>query len=68
MPEDYSLKMDETIGHASSALELQYDYFNAYFDFFTGSEDGYKVARRIVQRYDNYPLSNWKLMFLAIAD
>lgn len=47
-------------------LEIQYDYLSAYFDFFTGAEDGYKVARRIVQRYDNYPVSHWKLMFLAI--
>jgi hypothetical protein len=49
-------------------LEIQYDYLSAYFDFFTGAEDGYKVARRIVQRYDNYPVSHWKLMFLAIQD
>jgi hypothetical protein len=41
---------------------------SAYFDFFTGADDGYKVARRIVQRYDNYPVSHWKLMFLAIQD
>lgn len=31
-----------------STLQVQYDYLCAYFDFFTGSEDGYKVARRIV--------------------
>ena len=49
-------------------LEIQYDYLSAYFDFFTGEQDGYKIARRIVQRYDNYPLSNWKMMFLAIED
>lgn len=47
-------------------LEIQFDYLSAYFDFFTGAEDGYKVARRIVQRYDNYPVSHWKLLFLAI--
>lgn len=47
-------------------LEIQYDYLWAYFDFFKGAEDGYKIARRIVQRYDNYPVSHWKLMFLAI--
>jgi hypothetical protein len=49
-----------------ATLEMQYDYLSAYFDFFTGQEDGYKTARRVVQRYDNYPISNWKLMFLAI--
>ncbi len=62
-----NLEMPE-LDDSTHALELQYDYFNAYFDFFTGAEDGYKVARRIVQRYDNYPVSNWKLMFLAIED
>lgn len=49
-------------------LEVQYDYMAAYFDFFTGVEDGYHVARRVVQRYDNYPVSHWRLRFLAIAD
>ena len=40
----------------------------AYFDFFSGAADGYHVARRVVQRYDNYPVSHWRLRFLAIAD
>ena len=30
------------------SLEMQYDYLRAYFDFFTGADDGYKVARRVV--------------------
>lgn len=33
-------------------LQIQYDYLLAYFDFFTGGQDGYKVARKIVQKYD----------------
>jgi len=41
---------------------------SAYFDFFTGVEGNYLTARRIVQRYDNYPVSHWRLRFLAIAD
>lgn len=49
-------------------LELQYDYLSAYFDFFTGVEGNYLTARRVVQRYDNYPVSHWRLRFLAIAD
>lgn len=49
-------------------MDIQYDYLSAYFDFFTGADDGYKIARRIVQRYDNHPVSNWKMMFLAIED
>jgi len=40
----------------------------AYFDFFTGADDGYLVARRIVQLYDNYPITKWRMMFLAILD
>jgi len=51
-------------------LELQYDYMAAYFDFFSTSEETekYHVARRVVHRYDNYPVSHWRLRFLAIAD
>lgn len=40
----------------------------AYFDFFTGVDGNYLTARRVVQRYDNYPVSHWRLRFLAIAD
>ena len=40
----------------------------AYFDFFSGGEDGFKNARRIVQKYDNYPVTSWRMMFLTIAD
>lgn len=49
-------------------LEIQYDYMRAYFDFFIDAEGGYNVARKIVQRYDNYPISSWRLKFLAIQD
>jgi hypothetical protein len=41
---------------------------SAYFDFFTGVEGNYLTARRVVMRYDNYPVSHWRLRFLAIAD
>jgi len=49
-------------------LEIQYDYMAAYFDFFNDSEGGYNVARRIVQRYDNFPIASWRLLFLNIQD
>jgi len=49
-------------------LEIQYDYMRAYFDFFINTEGGYNVARKIVQRYDNYPIRSWRLKFLAIQD
>lgn len=29
-------------------LRVQYDYLKAYFDFFSGQDDNFKVARRIV--------------------
>jgi hypothetical protein len=51
-----------------SALKIQYDYLQAYFDFFSGAENGFKSARRIVQKYDNYPVTSWRMMFLTIAD
>lgn len=49
-------------------LKIQHDYLSAYFDIYTGAEDGYKVARTIIREYDNYPVANWKMMFLAIED
>ena len=49
---------------------MQYDYLSAYFDFFTGANESppYRVARRIVQEYDNHPVSHWRMMFMAIQD
>ena len=58
---------DDTAGKMSTLL-MQYDYLSAYFDFFTGADDGYKRARRIVQDYDNHPVSHWRMMFMAIQD
>jgi len=40
----------------------------AYFDFFTGKKDNYKVAREIVSKYTDYPINSWKMLFLAIVD
>lgn len=41
---------------------------SAYFDFFTGQEQGFKVARRIVQKYEEYPILAWRIRFLEILD
>jgi len=49
-------------------LQIQYDYMLAYFDFFTGGQHNYVVARRIVEKYDNYPIMQWRMLFLAILD
>ena len=47
---------------------MQYDYLNAYFDFFGDSSEGYKLARTIVRKYEDYPVSSWRLMFLEILE
>lgn len=58
----------EAPNEQNGTLRIQYDYLLAYFDFFSGTDDEFKVARRIVQKYDNYPVSSWRMMFLTIAD
>ena len=49
-------------------LRIQYDYMSAYFDFFTGQEQGFKVARKIVREYEEYPILAWRIPFLEILD
>ncbi len=46
-----------------SRLKLQYDYMAAYLDFYVGAPE-FKVARKIVAEYINYPVITWRLMFL----
>lgn len=41
---------------------------NAYFDFYTGEAEGFKVARSIVRKYDDYPIISWRILFLEILD
>jgi hypothetical protein len=53
---------------ADGALKMQHDYMSAYFDFFNGQEDGFKVARRITQKYEEYPILAWRIRFLEILD
>ena len=60
MPRD-SLPEDGT-------LRIQHDYMSAYFDFFTGEENGFKVARTIVRKYEDYPILAWRMPFLEILD
>jgi hypothetical protein len=50
------------------SLRIQHDYMSAYFDFFTGQADGFKIARRIVQKYEDYPILAWRIPFLEILD
>jgi len=46
-------------------LKLQYDYMSAYLDFFVGFPE-FKIARQIVPKYINYPVSGWRLLFLDV--
>jgi hypothetical protein len=41
---------------------------SAYFDFFTGQEEGFKVARTIVRKYEDFPILAWRIPFLEILD
>lgn len=50
----------------NGTLRIQYDYLKAYFDFFIGTEDNYKIARKIVMKYETYPVKEWQMKFLTI--
>ena len=41
---------------------------NAYFDFYTGVSEGFKIARSIVRKYEDYPILNWRAAFFEILD
>jgi hypothetical protein len=46
------------------ATRLQYDYFQAYVDFF--SHD-HKLARPIAGKYADYPVDRWRKLFANVA-
>mmetsp|Transcript_20411 Transcript_20411/g.17738 ORF Transcript_20411/g.17738 Transcript_20411/m.17738 type:complete len:386 (+) Transcript_20411:3508-4665(+) len=47
--------------------ELQYDYFAAYIDFYTGYPN-FKVAREVCLRYVTYPVLSWRALFIDILN
>jgi hypothetical protein len=47
------------------ATRLQYDYFDAYLDFFRGE---YERAAAIAERYAAYPVPRWRELFVQITD
>ncbi|CAD8169732.1 unnamed protein product [Paramecium octaurelia] len=47
--------------------ELQYDYFLAYFDFYVGYPN-FQQARRICEKYLNYPVIYWRNLFYEMAN
>jgi hypothetical protein len=58
-------KIDAKALAAEGKLKLQYDYMSAYLDFYTGAPE-FKIARKIVAEYINYPVVTWRLVFLDI--
>mmetsp|Transcript_24063 Transcript_24063/g.21101 ORF Transcript_24063/g.21101 Transcript_24063/m.21101 type:complete len:399 (-) Transcript_24063:507-1703(-) len=51
----------------TKTYELQYDYFAAYLDFYTGFPK-FTVAREICLRYLAYPVLSWRSLFIDIAN
>ncbi len=47
------------------ATQLQYDYFNAYLDFYKSEP---KLARQIAARYADYPIESWQKAFANILN
>jgi hypothetical protein len=41
---------------------------SAYFDCFTGQDEGFNVARTIVRKYEDYHILGWRIPFLEILD
>ena len=37
-------------------------------EFFKNDEKDFLKAREIVRKYDNFPVTGWRMMFLAIQD
>jgi hypothetical protein len=63
-----SRKIDPKDITEETGLKLQYDYMMAYIDFFTGIDTDFKVARDIAQKYENYPVISWRVLFTEILD
>ena len=52
-----------------SKCQVTYDYMKAYFDFFTDDEQAKFVnAREIVEKYINYPIEHFRVMFKKIKE
>ena len=46
-------------------LALQYDYFQAYLDFYT---DEHALARGIAEPYREHPVARWRAMFQDVLN
>ena len=50
----------ERVDPEKLSMRLQYDYMNAYMDFFT---EDHKTARQIAEKYVDYPVDRWRKAF-----
>lgn len=51
-----------------SLLKLQFNYMQAYFDFYDGHKTGFKLAKTISKKYIGYPVITWRMKFQEILD
>jgi len=50
-------------------LKVPYDYMAAYFDFYCAQQGSdFKIARELSKKYEEYPVMEWRLLFLDILD
>jgi len=52
------------VAPAKLATRLQYDYFDAYMDFFT---PGLATAQKVAGQYKDYPVDRWRNIFANVA-
>eukprot|EP01015_Nassula_variabilis_P023441 TRINITY_DN438_c0_g1_i16.p1 TRINITY_DN438_c0_g1~~TRINITY_DN438_c0_g1_i16.p1 ORF type:complete len:328 (-),score=96.80 TRINITY_DN438_c0_g1_i16:46-1029(-) len=57
----------EKLKEEGEEATLQYDYFAAYIDFYTGYPE-FKVARNICEDYLDYPVLQWRKLFIEISN
>ena len=62
-----TIDMSEINSVEDHKCQVSYDYMLAYFDFFT--ENGtFENARAIVQKYKDFPIEHYKVMFTKIRE
>ena len=55
-------------GKKGQSLSIQYDYLQWYFDILVGYDSGFKVAREVWKKYEDYPVITWRMLFNEIID
>lgn len=46
--------------------ELQYDYIDCFLDIYNGATTNYQIARKISEKYRNYPVLAWRKLFTEV--